>query len=376
MTVMVRTHLYGSLLISLALLMLGAVACSSAPAPAATATPAKQVATSAPATQQAVTKAPEATKAIEPVKSTTPSGEIQKPADWPKKSVSIIVPADAGGATDVGIRLLAPGLEKRLGTSIVVVNKPGGGTQIGTTEIAQAKPDGYTIGATLLPATITTYLDPERKAAFTMDSFAPIGLHVFDPGTIAVAADSKYKTLKDLIDDAKANPEKIKIGDTGILGDDHLSILQLQKLTGVKFSIVHFTGGTTQLAALLGGHIDVGVDNVGMYTSQVKSGKVRVLAVTDKERSKFLPDVPTAEEQGVKLYSSSSRPLSAPKGTPKEIVWFISKAMEESMKDPEHIQKMDEQGLTLKYMNPDQLEKYWRDFEEQVKPLMELAREK
>lgn len=77
----------------------------------------------------------------------------------------------------------------------------------------------------------------------------------------------------------------------------------------------------------------------------------------------------------MKLYSSSFRPLSAPKGTPKEIVWTIAKAMEESMKDPEHIKKMDEQGLTLKYMNPDELDKYWREFELQVKPLMELARE-
>ncbi|MHB1161099.1 MAG: tripartite tricarboxylate transporter substrate-binding protein, partial [Chloroflexota bacterium] len=125
-----------------------------------------------------------------------------------------------------------------------------------------------------------------------------------------------------------------------ILSDDHLSILQLQRLTDVKFAIVHFTGGAPQSTALLGGHIDVGFENVGLYAAQKKAGKVRILAVMDRERSKFMPDVPTAEEQGFKLYSSSNRPLSAPAGTPKEIVWFISSAMEQAMKDPGLIAKM------------------------------------
>ncbi|MHB1161098.1 MAG: Bug family tripartite tricarboxylate transporter substrate binding protein, partial [Chloroflexota bacterium] len=122
----------------------------------------------------------------------------------------MIVPADAGGATDIGYRLLAPRMEKYLGTTVEVVNKPGAGTQVGVTELSKAKPDGYTIGVTLIPQTPTIYMDPERKAVFNRESFAPIGLHVFDPGLIAVAPDSKYKTLKDVVDDAKANPEKVK----------------------------------------------------------------------------------------------------------------------------------------------------------------------
>lgn len=369
-------HLHSLGAAAIAALMLVTMACTSPATPAPTAAP-KQEAPKAAA--PAPTKAPEAaapTKAPAPAAQPTaaPSAAIQKPADWPKKSIQLIIPWDAGGSTDVGFRLLAPLMEKPLGATIEVVNKPGAGAQVGVTELAKAKPDGYTIGNISAPAVITHYLDPERKAAFTFDSFASIGLHVFDPGVVAVAKDSKYKSLKELVEDAKANPEKVKVGTTGILGDDHLAILALQRLTGVKFAIVHFTGGAPQTAALLGGHIDAGFDNVGTYAKLDSQDKTRTLAVFDNQRNKFLPNVPTSEEQGYKMYSSSSRGLGAPKGTPKEIVWFISQAMEQAMKDPDLNKKMDDAGLTQRYMNPDQFDKYWREFEEQVKPLVEIAK--
>ncbi|MHB1162557.1 MAG: tripartite tricarboxylate transporter substrate binding protein [Chloroflexota bacterium] len=236
--------------------------------------------------------------------------------------------------------------------------------------------DGYTIGNTSIPAAVTITLDEERKSAFKLDGFAHIGLHVFDPAIIAVQPGSTYRTLKDLIEDAKANPGKIKAGTTGILGDDHLAILQLQKMTGAKFAIVHFTGGAPEQTTLMGGHIDVAFNNVGDVAKNHKSGKARIIAIMDKERSKFIPEIPTAEEQGYKLNSASARSVSAPKDTPKEIVWAISRAMEQSMKDPDHVKKMDDQSLTLRYMNPDEFTQYWMEFAEQVKPLMPLAREK
>ena len=368
---MTRKYLLGLALAVLAALAWAAVACSSPAAPAPTAAPAAK-ATEAPKTAPAAPTAQPAAEATKPAAST----DLQKPANYPTKPITMIVPWDAGGSTDVGLRLLASSMEKLVGTQIEIVNKAGAGSQVGVAELARSKPDGYTIGNISAPAVQTIYLDPDRKATFTFDSFAPIGMHVFDPGLIAVAADSKYKTLKDFVEDAKANPEKVKVSTTGVMGDDHLAILQLQKLAGVKFAIVHFTGSAPAVTALLGGHTDVAFNNIGDYLSQIKSGKIRVLAVMDKERSKFLPDVPTAEEQGYKLYSSSSRGVAAPKGTPKEIVTFLSQAMEQAMKDPEHIKKMEEAGFTLRYMNPEQFTKYWLDFEEQVKPLMPLAREK
>lgn len=376
---MKRRGVFG-LCLGIAALTLAVAACG-APAPAPTAAPAKPAPTAAPAAP-APTKAPAAPAptagAIAPSAPTAvpavAAGAPPKPQGWPTKAIQLIIPWDAGGSTDVGFRLLAPLMEKTLGQPIEIVNRPGAGSQVGVSELARAKPDGYTVGNTSAPANITIYLDPERKATFKWDDFAPIGLHVFDPGVVAVSAESKYKTLKDLIDDAKANPNKVKVGTTGILGDDHLAILNLQKATGAKFAVVHFTGGAPQTAALFGGHIDAGFDNVGTYGKLDKQGKTRTLAVFDTEENKFLPGVKTAEAQGVKVYSSSSRGLSAPKGTPKEIVWYISYAMEQAMKNPELMKKMDDATLTQRYMNPDQFDKYWRDFEKNVVPLMDEAK--
>lgn len=359
-------------------LTLATIACSSPAAPQPTAAPQAKP-TAAPAA--APTKAPEAAKptadpAAAPTKAAqAASSAVQKPADWPKKAIQMIIPWAAGGGTDVGFRLLAPLMEKTLGQPVEVVNKAGAGSQVGVTELAMAKPDGYTIGNVSAPAVQTIYLDPERKAVFKWDSFAPIGLHVFDPGIIVVPVESKYKTLKDVIDDAKANPEKVKVSTTGILGDDHLAILQLQKMTGVKFATVHFDGAAPAKTAILGGHTDVAFNNVSEWLAEFKAGKAKVLAVMDKQKSPFYPGAPTAEEQGYKLYSSSSRGLAAPKGTPKEIVAYIAYSMEQAMKDPGIVKKMEDAGLTQLYMGPDQFNKYWLEFEEQVKPLMELAKQ-
>ena len=370
---MTRKRLLGLCLAATAALTLVATACSpAAPSAAPTAAPAakateapKPAATTAPAAKPAATSAPAA-------QSSAPA--VGKPVDWPKKAIQLIIPWDAGGSTDVGFRMIAPLMEKTLGTQIEIVNKPGAGSQVGIAELAKAKPDGYTVGNISAPAAQTIYLDPDRKATFTLDSFDPVGLHVFDPGAIYVAADSKYKTLKDVADDAKANPEKVKASTTGVLGDDHLNILNFQRATGAKMAIVHFTGSAPVQAAILGGHIDVAFNNVGDFMPQVKAGKMRAIAITDKQRSRFFPDVPTAEEQGIKLYSSSSRGLAAPKGTPKEIVWAISQAMEQAMKDPGIVQKMNDVALTQQYMNPDEFDKYMKDFEAQVKPLIPEAK--
>jgi tripartite-type tricarboxylate transporter receptor subunit TctC len=301
-------------------------------------------------------------------------------ADYPAKgkSISMILGTSAGGSTDVGARILAAAMEKDLvatATRIQVDNKPGAGWQIGLTALARSRPDGYTIGFTILPQTITNYLDPERKAVFDRKSYQPLGMQVVDPGVIAVKAGSPYKTLKDVIDAAKANPSKLKASATGILSDDHLAILQLQKLTGTKFAIVQFDGSAKAMTALLGGHTDVYFGNVGDTYPQAKAGEVRVLGVMDDEESKFLPGK-TTFSQGFKLESSSSRGLSAPAGTPKEVVDFLAAAIKKAIDNPEHMKKMEEQGLTVRYMDPARMEKYWADMEEQIKPLMGMAKEK
>jgi tripartite-type tricarboxylate transporter receptor subunit TctC len=197
-----------------------------------------------------------------------------------------------------------------------------------------------------------------------------LALHVVDPGIIAVRADSPYKTLKDLIDAAKAAPKKLRVTTTGIQTDEHFATLWLEQLSGAKFARVNFKGSAPSVTAVLGGKIEVYCGNVG--DPQVRGDKFRVLGVMDYERSPFFPDVKTFEEQGYKIYFGSSRGFSAPAGTPKETVNILSKAIGNVTKTEEHKKKMRNLGLTLRYMDPVAYGKYWDEFEAKLRELMPL----
>jgi tripartite-type tricarboxylate transporter receptor subunit TctC len=298
-------------------------------------------------------------------------------ADFPQKGKTIqVLVGFAGGSSDAGARILASGLEKELGTSVMVVNKPGASGQIAYTALAQSKPDGYTIVNTNFPSSIITYLDPGRKAVYTRKSFEILALHVIDPGLFAVKADSPYKTLKDLIEAAKASPKKIKISTTGIQSDEAFAILQIQKMTGAQFAMVHFSQGIApSVIALMGGKTDAFCGNVGDLLSQFKSGEVRILGIMDGEQSHFYPGVKTFEEQGYKLYNASSRGFAAPEGTPKEVVNILSRAIGKVVATEEHKKRMADMGLTLRYMDQAQYAKYWTECEATYKDLLPLTKE-
>jgi len=283
----------------------------------------------------------------------------------------MIVPLEPGAAADASARLLAVPLEKELGIPVQVVNKPGAGMQTGTTEFVRSKNDGYTICMTNLPTILGLYLDPERKAIFSRKDFLTSALMGVDPAAIGVKADSPFKSLKDIIDAAKANPGKVTIGLTGLKSHQHLAFLELQKLAGVQFNMVVFDGSAPTMTALLGGHIDVQLSSVGLFMPQLKSGGVRVLAVADAKESPFLPGVKTLEAQGYKLYNSNSRGWSLLAGTPKEAVDTLSVAMKKAMADPTFQAKMAEQGLEVRYMAPEEYAAYWDNMEKQVKPLLD-----
>lgn len=346
------------LIASLATLLV--VGCSQA-APAAT---------QAPATTAPAAAAP--TKAAAPAPTVAPTKKV----DFPQKgkAITLIVAWPAGGGVDIGARLLAPLLEKELGVPVQIVNKPGASGQVGETELIRAKPDGYTIGNTLVPGTITVYLDPERKSPYSRKDFQPLALHVSEPGVIAVKGDSPFKTAKELIEAAKASPNKLKMSSSGIMSPAHMGILQLQKVTGAQFGIVQFDGAAPAKTALLGGHVDANVGWGADYQAQVKSGDIRLLGIMDKERSKFYPDVPTLQEQGYSVLWASARGYSLPAGTPKEVVDILSNAFNKAINSEEHKQKAAEAALPLRYMDPAQYAAYWEETEAAVKPLMEIAK--
>ncbi|MGE5618913.1 MAG: tripartite tricarboxylate transporter substrate binding protein [Sphingomonadaceae bacterium] len=363
---MTRKQVLGLCISALAAVAVTATACGAPAAPAPTAAP--KDATKAPA---AATQAPAAATQA-PAAQPTQAPKVAFPEKG--KTITMIVPFGAGGSTDVGARLLVPGMEKALGVSIQVVNKSGAGSQTGLTEIAKSKPDGYTIGFANLPNTNLIYSDPERKAVFNKDSFVPIGVQVVDPSAVGVKASGKYKTIKDLVEAGKAEPEKVKFGSDGPMTDDHLGIYQLEKASGAKFANVGFDGAAANLSALLGDHIDASFGHVGDFLAQVKSGQVRVLAVADTERSKYYPDAPTFIEAGYKITNASSRTLVAPAGTPQEIVDILSAAMKKAMDEPEHMKKMDEAGLTVRYMDSKKAAEFWASLDPGAKALVEEAR--
>jgi len=296
--------------------------------------------------------------------------------EFPTRPVELMVAFPAGGGTDVGARIVAAIAEKQQGQPIVVVNKGGAGGQVGWTDLARRKPDGYFIGYLNLPATNTVILDPERKAIFDADAFVPIINQVLDPGVIWVRADSPYKSLKDLVDAARKAPNTIRTATTGILSDDHLAILMLEEAApGAIFRIVHLEGGAAQMKEVMGGNVDVAFDNVGGIATRVRSGEVRALVVLDNERSKFLPDVPTTKELGYPtVISSSTRGIAGPKGIPAPVVAKLTAVLKKAMEDPDHVAKMEAAGLAVKIMVGAEYERYYKETHDKARKYVEWAK--
>ena len=287
------------------------------------------------------------------------------------KTITLIVPWPPGGPADLSTRILSPILEQELGTNIEIVNRGGAGTQLGMNELVRSRPDGYTIGQVSLPTLSAVYLNPERQAAFGRKSFQPIAMYLDDPGTIAVGIDSPFKDLKSLLDAAKADPGKLRVGATGVLTQAHLLVLLLEKLSGAKFTAVQFDGGGPALTALLGGHIDCMSGVVSDVALRHKGGQVRALAVVGKEPSPFIPDVKTAEAQGYKLYWGSSRGWAVPTGTPQEIVEKFDSAVRHDTENEGVKRKMWDAGLALRYMPTEAYAANWMEIDGIVRKVFE-----
>ena len=296
--------------------------------------------------------------------------------DFPNRPIQLMVAYPAGGSTDIAARIVASIAEKELGQPIVVVNKGGAGGQVGWTDMVRQKPDGYYIGFINLPATNTVILDPERKAIFSEKDFTPIINQVLDPRVIWVKSDSPYKTVQDLIVAAKNSPNTIRAATTGILSDDHLAILMTEEAApGAAFRLVHLEGGAAQFKEIMAGNVDVAFDNVGSIVPRVRSGEVRALAVLDDVRSKFLPEVPTTKELGYPtIISNSTRGIAGPKDMPAPIVAKLREVLKKAMEAPEHVKKLEEQGIAIRIMVGEEYAKYFADTHAKAKKYTEWAK--
>lgn len=265
---------------------------------------------------------------------------------WPDKPIELVVGFAAGGGTDITARTLAMHLGKQLNTSVVVTNKAGASGELGLAYVAKAPADGYVIGMTNMPGLVT--LPIERKTQFKGSDFTYLANLVKDPSAFSVVAGSKYRTLADLIADAKAKPGEISYGSTGVGTDDHLALVLFERLTGTRLNHVPFNGAGPLRNALFGGHIVVGGMNLG-EVMPFKS-KVQVLAEAGAARSRLAPDVPSFVEQGVNLVFSSERGIVAPRDLPPEVERRLVEALRTIAADPEFQKQMASQFTEMDYL--------------------------
>lgn len=267
-------------------------------------------------------------------------------AAWPEKPIELVVGFAAGGGTDITARTLALFLGKHLGTSVVVTNKVGASGEIGLAYVAKAAPDGYVIGMTNMPGLVT--LPIERKTQFKASDFSYIANLVRDPSAFSVLANSKYKTLNDLIADAKAHPGEISYGSTGVGTDDHLAMVLFERLTGTRLNHVPYNGAGPLRTAVLGGHVVVGGMNLGEVAPFQE--KVRVLAQASNGRSALAKDVPSFVEQSVGLVFNSERGIVAPAGIPADVQRRLTEALRAIAADPEFKKQMASQFTEMDYV--------------------------
>ncbi len=272
-------------------------------------------------------------------------------AAYPERPITMLIAYAAGGGTDTAARTLARFLEKDLGQSVVVVNRPGAGGEIGWSELARAKPDGYTIGFTNTPGIVTVPI--ERQARFKLDDFAPIANIVDDPGGIWVLADSPYRSLAELVEAAKKAPGTLGYGTTGIGSDDHLAMLALERLTGASFLHVPFAGSSQVRTALLSKNLPIAVVNMGEGVVDWRQGVLRPLAQLGPTRWEVAAAVPTAKELGFDVVEGSMRGVAAPAGVPRPILDRLAQAVQRAVADPEFQKTAVQQSLPLRFLGPD-----------------------
>jgi tripartite-type tricarboxylate transporter receptor subunit TctC len=265
-------------------------------------------------------------------------------------------------------------MEKEIGTSVQVVNKPGGTNQVAANELIAAKPDGYNLMMVSIPSSLVTYLDPDRKAAYARKDFHPVAGAFADGLGVIVKADSPFKTVKDVVDAAKANPGKVSTSTAGILGLNHLGGVAWEQNAGMRLAYVHFDGGAPQMTALLGGHTDVGLISLGNVRAAFKSGTVRVLGIMDKQENELFPGVPTLESQGYKTYASLMYAATGPAGLQKDVVDVLNAAIKKVATSAEYKTRVNEIGMVPRYLDAEGAAGAWADGEAWAKPLLDIAK--
>lgn len=250
------------------------------------------------------------------------SSSTSKKATYPDRSIELVVPFAAGGGSDIMARMLVKAItDNKLSTQpFAINNKPGGSGAIGYAYVAEKKGDPYYIAS----VSSSFYTGPLMgKSPVSYKDFTPVCGLAMDTLLLVVREDSKYKSVKDIIDDAKARPKGISVGGTSGTSDDAVMFSAMQVRTGTEMKYVPYNSGGEVMTSLLGGHVDIVWTNPGEALGHLQSKKVRALAVASKDRLSGLPEVPTLKEQGIDLVLAQFRGIVMPKDAPPEAVAYL-----------------------------------------------------
>ena len=276
-------------------------------------------------------------------------------AQYPNKPIKMVVPFLAGGTTDILARAMAAELQKAFGQAVVVENKAGAGGNIGADFVAKSAPDGYT----LLMGTVGTHginvtLYPKMPYDAVKD-FAPVSLVAAVPNVLVAAPTFPVNSVKELIDAAKKDPNKITFASSGAGTSIHLSAELFKQLAGVQMTHIPYKGSSAAIPDVMSGQVNVMFDNAPTVMPQIRGGKLKAIAVTTSKRSPALPNTPTIAEAGLPGYEASSWfGVLAPAGTPKEIVEKLSQAISKSLQTAEIRERLAAQGADAVGNTPEQ----------------------
>lgn len=265
---------------------------------------------------------------------------------YPTKAVTFIVPFPAGGRTDLTARLVSQFLERHLGAPTAVVNKAGAGGVLGAKEVSRARPDGYTLGFFSTGVLTTQYTVPTPT---DLKDYELVAIVNVDPAAIAVSAQAPWKTIRELVTHARANPGKVRFG-AQIGASAHVFAAAFVKASGINVTYVPFKGDADASVAVAGGHVEAHVGVPVAYKSLVEANKIRILGVAAEKRSPLYKDIPTWKEQGLDVVITSFHGVFAPRGTPQDVLRVLEVAIEKTMREKDVLEKMEAAGLGVVYL--------------------------
>ena len=289
------------------------------------------------------------------------AGVAQAQDAWPTKPITMVVAFPPGGVADIVGRPLAASMEKVLRQPVLVINRAGAGGATGTASVAKAAPDGYTILMALSSISIFPVSDRinGKTPEYEMKQFAPIALVTADPTVLVVRADGPYRTLKDLVDAAKANPGKINYSSSGVYGTLHVAMEIFANAAGIKLFHVPYQGGGPAVTALLGGQVEALASGPAAAIGQIKGGKMRALASWSTQRLPLLPEIPTFKELGYDAEFYIWSGVVAPAATPAPVLARLREAVRLAANSEEFKSAMDKVSTPVSYLDAPEFQKYW-----------------